>query len=1042
MTRKFLLTLFLLSAALSGIAQSRQLKGVVKDGSTREPLPGVSVLIAGTTNGTTTNEEGAFVLNVSPAGASVIVSYVGFIKQTVQIGNRSSVEVTLEPDIKALDDVVVIGYGEQKRSHLTGAVGTVRVKEVDDLPVGDITSALVGKLAGVSISGGTSRPGNQASIVIRNPPAASKDGGTSAPLYVIDDVVRTESDFRLLDASEVESFSILKDGAAAIYGARAALGVIVVRTKRGKSGKPQITYNTTFGVSDATYKSKMMNGVELATYLNDYNTTRGLQPTNAEFYTKDELEHFKNNNYNWFDMAWKPSLNTRHTVNISGGTERATFFAGATYFYQNGNVDQISYKKWNFRASTDVNVTKNLKAGLGLSGNLSDNKLFYLKQGGENPEKDVTNLLNTPQFIPPYVNGLPVLLPGGSGTTGFHFFEAQRLNNYSRSRNVVLNVNAYVEYSVPFIPGLKAKAVYNKNLGNDWGKQFGTYYKTYGFSMLGENKHIYGGTPNEATRIKNADLLRFNPGYTESYQLNFNLNYARNFGRHAVSALALVEQSESYLESIATSKEGIFDGGNDYLMSALGVKDIGPNLATESGVLSYVGRINYSYADKYLFEASFRRDASTKFAPEYRWGTFPSFSAGWVLSEENFFRNKVNFVNFLKLRGSIGFLGGDRTANWQWMQRYTVQASNGAVFGGNSDRTVGIKLEKLPNYFGRWDDFIKKNIGLDASFLNNRLSANLDFYHDHGYNLLTTLSASVPLTIGSVMPAENYATVNSFGTEISLGWRDKIGKNVGYNVGGYLSWNDDKNIVVDVEALNVGTWRDPTGRSSDMGVQGYHYLGMFRSQQDVDKFLEKTPGYTIFGQAPKPGMLYYQDIRGPRAADGTFGPADGKITEEDLDWLNNKANNHYNFGLSLGFNYKGWSLDVVTAGSFGGQAVLEGDARKRATNQISRPVFWNDHYNPQNTNAAYPDPFYEDTYSVVSSFWFRSAFSLRMRSFNLAYSISPEIARKLGVSGLKIYAVGLNPVNFYNPYDYKDASGNYNTYPVLRTMSLGLNLTL
>ena len=677
-----------------------------------------------------------------------------------------------------------------------------------------------------------------------------------------------------------------------------------------------------------------------------------------------------------------------------------------------------------------------------MSGNLSDNKLFYLKQGGENPEKDVTNLLNTPQFIPPYVNGLPVLLPGGSGATGFHFFEAQRLDNYSRSRNVVLNINAYLEYSIPFIPGLKAKAVYNKNLGNDWGKQFGTYYKAYGFSMLGENKHIFGGTPNEPTRLKNADMLRFAPGYTDSYQLNFNLNYNKDFGRHSIGALALVEQSETYLESIASSKEGIFEGGNDYLMSALGVKDIGPNLASEGGVLSYVGRINYSYADKYLFEFSFRRDASTKFAPEYRWGTFPSFSAGWVISEEKFFKNKATFVDFLKLRASIGFLGGDRTANWQWLQRYTPQASNGAVFGGNSDRSVGVKLEKLPNYFGRWDDVTKKNIGLDASFLNNRLSAGIDFYHDHGYNLLTTLSASVPLTIGSVMPAENYATINSFGTEILLGWKSQIGKSAGYNVNGFLAWNDDKNLIVDVEPLNVGTWRDPTGRSSDMGVMGYHYLGMFRSQQEVEAYLEKNPDYTIFGQAPKPGMLYYKDIRGPRAEDGTYGPADGKITEEDLDWLNHKSNNHYSFGLSLGFNYKGWSLDVVTAGSFGGQAILEGDARKRATNQLSRPAFWTDHYSATNTDAAYPDPFYEDTYSVISSFWFRNALSFRMRSFNVAYTLGPDISKKLGVSSAKIYAVGLNPVNFFNPYDYKDAAGNYNTYPVLRTMSIGLNLSL
>jgi TonB-linked SusC/RagA family outer membrane protein len=1042
MTKKFLLILILLFPALAGLAQSRQLKGVVIDGMTREPMPGVSILLAGTNTGTATDVEGKFTLNVPAEGGTAIISYVGFVKQTIEIGNRGSLTVVLEPDVKALEDVVVVGYGEQKRSHLTGAVATINMKSVDELPVGDISSALAGKLPGVSISGGTARPGTPASIVIRNPTKASKDGGSTSPLFIIDDVIRSEADFQLLDASEIENMSILKDGAAAVYGARAALGVVVVRTKRGKAGKPQVSYTTTVGVSEATYKPKMMNGVQLATYLNDFNETRGLAPNDPEFYSADELEHFKNNNYNWFDMAWKPSVNTRHAVNISGGTERATFFAGATYFYQNGNVDNISYKKWNFRASTDVNVTKSIKVGLGVSGNLSDNKLFYLKQGGENVEKDVTNLLNTPQFIPPYVNGLPVLLPGGTSTTGFHFFEAQKLNNYTRARNVVLNVNAYLEYNVPFIPGLKIRTVYNKNLGNDWGKQFGTYYKTYGFSMLGNNKHIYGGTPNPATRLNNGDRLRFNPGYTDGYQLNLNFSYARDFGRHSVSALALVEQSEIYTESIATMREGIFDGGNDYLMSALGAKDIGPNMANESGILSYVGRLNYSFADKYLLEVSFRRDASTKFAPEYRWGTFPQLSAGWVISEEKFFRDKLAFVNSLKLRASIGFLGGDRTAAWQWMQRYTPQASNGAVFGGNSDRTVGIKLEKLPNYFGRWDDVTKKNIGLDASFLNNRLSTNVDVFHDHGYNLLTTLSASVPLTIGSVMPAENYETVNSFGFEFATGWNDRIGKNINYNVNAFLAWNDNRNVLVDVAATNVGSWLDPTGRSSDRGLQGYRYLGMFRSEQDVEKYLEKNPDYTIMGQAPKPGMLYYQDIRGPRQTDGSYAPLDGKITEDDQEYLTNKENNHYTFGLSFGVGFKGLRVDVVTAGSFGGQAIVDGDSRKKAAKDISRPVFWADHYTPENPNAAYPDPYYEETYSIPSAFWFRNAFSFRMRSLNVSYALGQNVAKKLGISSMKIIGVAMNPVNFYNPYDYKGAAGAYNVYPVMRTWSLGLNLTL
>jgi hypothetical protein len=292
------------------------------------------------------------------------------------------------------------------------------------------------------------------------------------------------------------------------------------------------------------------------------------------------------------------------------------------------------------------------------------------------------------------------------------------------------------------------------------------------------------------------------------------------------------------------------------------------------------------------------------------------------------------------------------------------------------------------------------------------------------------------------MPAENFETVNSFGLEFATGWSDRIGKNIDYNIGAFLAWSDNKNILVDVAATNRGTWLDPTGQSSDRGLQGYRYLGMFRSQEDVDRYLEKNPDYTIMGYAPKPGMLYYQDIRGPRQTDGSYAAPDGKITEDDQEYLTKKENNHYTFGLSFGFGFKGFKVDIVTAGSFGGQGLVDGDARKKAAKDVSRPVFWADHYTPENPNAKYPDPYWEETYSMVSSFWFRNAFAFNMRSLNVSYQLSQNVAKKLGISSAKIIGVGLNPITFFNPYDYKAASGAYNVYPQMRTWSLGLNLTL
>jgi hypothetical protein len=263
-------------------------------------------------------------------------------------------------------------------------------------------------------------------------------------------------------------------------------------------------------------------------------------------------------------------------------------------------------------------------------------------------------------------------------------------------------------------------------------------------------------------------------------------------------------------------------------------------------------------------------------------------------------------------------------------------------------------------------------------------------------------------------------------------------------VNGFLSWNEANLVKGDVEKGKIGTYEDPIGKSLDMGVLGYHYQGMFRSQEEVDNFLSKNPGYTIFGQAPKPGMLYYQDIRGPKnALTNEYAAPDGKIDANDQDYIAPKSSNHYGFGVSLGASYKSLRFDVVMSGAFGGQNSVEGAARKIATITSNRPAFWTDHWMPDNVDAAYPNPYYNSTYDVASSFWFRSAFSFRMRSANLSYSLPSRFTDKIGFGGLKAYISATNPVNFYNPYDYKDpASGSYDSYPNLRTIAIGISASL
>ncbi|MBF9221188.1 SusC/RagA family TonB-linked outer membrane protein [Hymenobacter ruricola] len=1027
--------------------------GLVKD-SKGNPLPGVTVLIKGTKSGTSSGPDGTFHFNLPTGNETLIFSFIGFKSQEVAVNGRTTLEVALEDDNAALEEVVVVGYGTQTRATLTGAVAVVDMQKIQDLPVGSLSTALSGQLPGVGVAGGTGRPGDPGAITVRNPIILSKDGGTLRPLFVIDGVVRTEDDFNVLDQSEVESISVLKDAAAAIYGARGAQGVVLVATRRGQLGAPKFSYSGSVGVTDAVQLPKMMNAVQQATYLNDINRGNNVAPTNTAYYAPDELAYFANNNTDWLKTAWKPATVTRHALNMSGGTDRVTYFAGISYNYQNANFDNINANKWTYRASTDVKVARGLKVALSVSGDLSQKRMYYLKQGGENVENDMKGLLYTPQWVPTYVNGLPTLLTNANGANlntvdAFHFFEVQNSDNYTSTRNTGLNVTASAEYELPFIKGLKARVLFGKTMDNGFGKQYGTKYNVYRLTMLGTNKHIYGGDVSGAPIVlNNGDRVRLNPTTFDSYQLNGYLSYDRQFGKHHVSAIALFEQSETMQDGVAAMAEGAIiaqDVPNlDYQNFATGAQTT-TETASEAGTLSYAGRFNYDYDGKYLLETTLRYDASTNFAPEYRWGLFPSVSVGWVMSEERFFKDNVSFVNLLKLRASLGFLGGDATKPYNWQTSYGLKTGQGAVFGGNGDRSLVFAANNaMANRAARWDDDTKYNAGIDAQFLGNRLSLTVDGFYDHRYNMLTQLVNSAPLVIGAALPSENFSSVDGFGYEVSVGYGDKITKDLGFRVNTFFSWSDNKQVKVDVSRGQLGQWDDPTGRSTDMGVVGYDYQGMFRSQADIDAYFQANPGYdktyTLFGTAPKPGMLYYRDIRGPKDASGNYTGPDGKITDVDQTFLTPKASNHYSIGFNPTISYKSLSISATMGMSWGGQDMVESGARKQGTATSNRPEFWADHWTPETPNAAYPAPAYGSTYDVNSAFWFRNSFSAGMRNANISYSLPASLTERVGVGSVRVFFTAINPVNFYNPYSYKTYSGAFDAYPTLRSLSLGLNV--
>ncbi|GLB49621.1 SusC/RagA family TonB-linked outer membrane protein [Neptunitalea lumnitzerae] len=1021
-------------------------------------LAGVNVMVKGQDKrGTTTNFDGEYSISVT-SSETLVFSYIGLETIERRVGDQNEIDVVLKESSNELGQVVVVGYTQLKKEHLTGAIETIDVEEVEDLPVSDLSTAIQGRIVGVGVSGGSTRPGSNATISIRNSQSFTKDAA-DGPLYVIDGVVQMDSQgqnsnelFNTLDSSEIESITFLKDASAAIYGSRAANGVILITTKKGKPGKPRFNYSGSYGTNDETYRSKVLSGYQFAQYYNILNGPNGANATPGEvdrFFSDDELEFFRTHNYDWLEDAWSSSFNMRHTLNVSGGSENAKYYGGMSYYTQDGNLSSLDYDKWTFRSGVDLKVTDNFRAGVQVSGNYSDLTKTFNKIGGENDENDYRNLLLAPQYIPSYVDGNPVRLPGTSSLAQYHYYEIQRLNNLATTNDKLLTVNVFAEYDVPFIKGLKLRGSYNRNMGGSRGTQVGTTYELYEFNGLGTNGHIYeGGSIKNVRTYKNGNRLYYSNSNSLTKQANFTMNYAHDFGQHSINAVFSIERAEAESSQEDVWKENPIPSTNGSFGSAFGSID-GKNASYETGNLSYVARVNYEYNDKYLLEVLYRTDASTKFAPENYWGNFYSLSGGWVISKEDFF--KANSVNYLKLRFGYGKLGKDNTRVWLWRQRYTPQNGQGAVFGGNSDGSVAIRMEAAPNRDAVWSDVYQKNIGLDARFLDQRLSTSVNYFHNEEKNGLSERTGNVPITVGGTIAPENFLNYTYFGYEIAIDWNDDITEDMSYGIGARFSWSDNK-----VKSGNFNDedilkpWMPKPGESSDNGMWGYDYIGMFKNQADIDSYVAENNIQQVFGVTAdnlRPGMLYYRDVRGQYLGNGEFAAPDGIIDENDQVQLSKKKDNHYGFGTTLKFKYKSLSINAVISGSFGGWAEIDG--RKAMHQNISRtyqsvPAYWSDIYDPElNPNGKYPNPYWGDVSTTpVSKFWEVSSFRAACRNITLSYKLPEKFADKMNISNCRVNLIALNPFTLYNPYDYKYPEGAFDTYPVLRTFSLGVNFTL
>lgn len=1115
-TRGSLVLLLIFLGYLNVFAQQKTVTGVVVNQETNQPLAGVTVSIKGSTTSTSTNEQGQFSIAVPGNQAVLQVSYVGFTNKEFTVGNKTSLSVPLVSSSKQLDDVIVVGYGTQKARNVTGSIVSVDTKKLEDLPVASLSEMLRGQVPGLNVSGGSTRPGAMATLSIRQQFNWGKDGGGTIPLIIIDDVVQidpatnlpTLDKFNLLDLSEVESITVLRDASAAIYGSRASQGAIVVKTKKGKLGPPKFTYSGKFETNDAISHGKVMSAKEYGIFSN--RLQRGLGNTVTgnpnSFFSDAELASMDSLNYDWLAHDWKSAQAMQHSLNISGGSDRATYFAGGSYYKQGANLGTQDFDRWTFRAGTDVKVMNSLKLSVTIAANNTDLEKSFTKinfsdgyaSGGE--QNDYSVLLHMPKYIPwEYtINGLtryvsPVLGPNKTGSatgnnslSNWNYYALLNNGSMTTGKNFSYTSNFSLQYDLPFIKGLSVKGSYavTRTSGNTEQVQMPIIFYQ-GTNLATANNHLYSPTTtwSAATINRSNSRVTYDNVTNSLEQVNFFANYDRTFGDHNISAVFSGERSkvlnEDRYQIYDNPNPGVYNGTS---VSA-GTLNTSNTITSKStgGTMSYLGRLNYSFKNRYLASFLFRSDASSKFAPENYWGFFPSMSLGWIISDERFFKDNVSWVNNLKLRASLGKTGNDNVKAWKWLQLYQLALDKGMAFGTNGGNyTYGLTPDPSPNPDIKWDRTIQRNFGIDAAVLRSRLSFSIDVYYNTSTDMLTSMTAAlnVPITVGGAFAEQNYGAVKFWGTEASATWHDNIGKDFSYSIGANFGWSDNRvtkylDQPFNYESTFAGQKRE--GYSLITAQYGYRTWkqtstgdGILRTDADIDAYWTyltdlatkagttplyaaglgtSTAGAISTKAGMKKGMMAYEDIAGDlNSTTKTIGGQNGRIVD-DQDYVQLvKSSRSYGITTNLSAGWKSLSLMAQIATSWGGwnsiDRVKQGTASTNAG--WSQVAYLTDMYDStDNPNGKYPNIAFYDAAYKNSDFWTLPSFRCVVRSLSIGYTLPKEWLTKLHISNAKLILSGYNLWDLYNPYPgkYRNMYDSPNVgYPTLRTWSLGVNL--
>lgn len=989
----------------SAFAQQITIKGKVTDGGDKTTIPAVSIQVKGAATGTQTDANGNYSIS-APATATLVFTYIGYTTQEVPVNNRTTINVTMASSSQDLEQVVVIGYGTQRKIDVTGSVATVKGEEISKQASVNPVSALQGKVAGVSITN-NGAPGAAPLITIRG---TGTIYGNTGVLYVVDGV--WYDDISFLNPADISNMSILKDASSlSIFGIRAANGVVLVTTNRGKKGNAIVNYNGTFGLQSVTNPVKMADASQYATIINEIYASKKEDPL-----FKDPSSFGKGTD--WYGQILRNAQVNNHQLSISGGGEKNIYNLSLGYLDQDGIVKGNNYTRYTARLTSEFQVLKPLKVGYNVSGTASNSK-------------DIDNVIFRQMFtagpvVPVYyadgTYGDPNDFGLGSGAGANPQATIDYFNR--RSKNYKFTGNIYAELEI-----LK-NFTFKTSFGGDFSQaEVRSYTPVY-----------------KATNAQRNEISALGIDRTEdrNWIVENTLTYKNTFGDHNLTVLAgqTAQRNKNYILNARALNVPYSSEGDLYLSlgdaAGRSISDDG-NLYTAA---SYFGRVNYSYKDRYLLNASMRTDGSSKFYSNGNpWGYFPAIGAGWVISNESFMQGQQIFSN-LKVRGSWGKIGNAGVPTNPTLQ--TISQKGGYVAYFNGIPYTGKSIDQLTPPFIVWERSSGTDIGLEAGFLSNRLSIEADYYNKVTERAIFEIPVSSDLGLGAAKQVGNQADLRNRGFEFTANWRDKTEGGLTYSISGNFGYNQNKVLSVVTgknpiysggEGLANGSLATRTVLGSPIGeFYGYKVEGIFQNAAEVLASVQKDA---------QPGDFKYVDQNG-----------DGVIDGKDRISLGS-ANPKFNYALNTSFAYKNFDLSLDIQG-VAGISIYNANLGVRYGNENFTEDFFKNRWHGEGSSNTYPSANIGTTKnSAPNSFFVEKGDYIRLRNVQIGYTLPTQLMSKWKMQKIRVFANAQNPVNLFgykgfSPEIGKPTVGNYsptsagidaNVYPLYATYNLGLNVT-